>query len=122
MKRKLHPAIEALKEEIHLQKLTYDDVARISELPLTRLKNLMSGRARLSVEDRDRICKAIGISPGDMIVQRADLHEGMNYISVKHLSPELRQAVRLIVDTLTRQQLLFEHHVQRAKRRAATRK
>ena len=122
MKHKLHPAIDTLKEEIHLHGFTYSEIVKLSGISPARFKNLMSGRTKLNVEDRDAICKVIGIEPGDVIIQRADFQESMNYVSVKHLSPELRQSIRQIINMLETQARTIERLTQKAKRRVTTKK
>lgn len=122
MKHKSHPAIDTLKEEIHLHGFTYSEVVKLSGISPARFKNLMSGRTKLNVEDRDAICRAIGIEPGEVIIQRPDFQESMNYVSVKHLPTELRQSIRHIISTLEDQTRTIERLTKRAKRRAVIKK
>lgn len=122
MKHPAHPASEVLKEKFRSLHLNYSDVARLSGLPLSRIKNIMSGRAHLRVEDRDAICLALGIYPGDIVLERADLMSTSHYIDVKALSPDLVQALRIVVDTLVSQTLQITQHTVRKRKRQTTKR
>ncbi|SMG61901.1 Helix-turn-helix domain-containing protein [Cedecea sp. NFIX57] len=118
IKESTHPAIEALREEIHHQGLTYEDIARQAPMSLNHLKNLMSGRTRLRVEDRDAICRAMGVDPQDIFLQRKDYMENLHFIDIRHLPPDLQDAIRMIIGDLTLHTKLLEMHAKRRKRRA----
>lgn len=120
MKHPSHPASEVLKKKFRDLHLNYSDVARLSGVSLSRIKNIMSGRAHFRIEDRDAICLALGIPPSDIVLGRPDLSATNHYIDVKPLSPEVAQAFRLIVDTLISQTLQITQHTVRKKKRRAT--
>lgn len=85
MKESTHSAFEALKKEFHHQGLTYEDIAR--QTPM--LKNLMSDRNRLHVENRNAICRAMDVDPKDYFLQRKDYAENLYFIDIRHLPTDL---------------------------------
>jgi DNA-binding Xre family transcriptional regulator len=101
MKKLMHPTIDVIKNEIHHRGLKYDDVAKKVAIPLVRIKNMMSGRTRLTIEEADAICNALGMTPCDVVFQRRDFEESHRFVDIRRLSPELREAIKLITTRLT---------------------
>lgn len=95
-----NPATQTLKDIIRMQGLTYRDVAECSGLTLNHIRNIMSGRAKLTIDARDKISKAIGVSAGEMILRRPDLQESKSFIDLRIFPEEIQNALRCIVETL----------------------
>ncbi|KML22964.1 hypothetical protein VL10_14840 [Leclercia adecarboxylata] len=60
----------------------------------------MSGRARFTIEARDTICRAIGVYPGEILLQRPDLKDNNGFIDIRTLPEKVQEAMRCITDSL----------------------
>jgi len=78
----MHPAIAIIKDEIHRIQISYGEIANKSGIPLNRLRNMLTGRTPVSLEERDLICSAIGVSPVNIVIRRGDLAESSDYLDL----------------------------------------
>lgn len=69
----MHITVKIIKQTMKNMALSYAEVAHGAGISSSRFKNLMSGRTRMTVDERDHICLAIGISPLDVMLMRPDI-------------------------------------------------
>ncbi|WP_277972900.1 helix-turn-helix domain-containing protein [Pantoea agglomerans] len=100
MKYHIHPAVQIIRDEITRHELTYDEVARLAGIRPDRLRNVLSGRVTLTVEDRDIICRAQGISPEEIVLQCQDLEDHSGFHDIRPLPDPVQAALRTITDAL----------------------
>lgn len=101
MKKIMHPTIDVIKNELHHRKLKYEDIANKTAIPLARIRNLMSGRARLTIQEADVIGYALEMTPCEVVLQRRDFEESHRFLDIRGLPPELQSAIKLMIETLT---------------------
>lgn len=75
MKEQLHPAVEVLKAEIVKIRHSYNKISAKTHISPQRLKNIMTGRADITLKERDKLCEYLDISPIFVVMRRNDIEE-----------------------------------------------
>ncbi|WP_338383992.1 hypothetical protein [Yersinia pseudotuberculosis] len=100
MKPKIHPAVSILKRQIATENIPYDVVAERTSINANRFKNIISGRIRMTMEERDDVCEAIGLSPIDLVLRRTDLKDREHIIDIRELPTGTQNAIRILCSKL----------------------
>lgn len=98
----MHISVQIIADTLKKRGLNYADVAKRAGISLNRFKNLMSGRTRTSMEERDSICFAIGISPLDVMLMRPDIiSDGI--LDLRGFPPEFRNLLAALAEERARE-------------------
>lgn len=93
MVQALHPSINVLKDEIKRGNYNYPQIARGTGLTTQRLKNILSGRADITLKERDLLCIFLDISPIDVVMRREDLLERKDFLDLRGLPEQMKTAL-----------------------------
>lgn len=89
----LHPSVAIIKNEMKRGMHTYAIVAEATKISEQRLKNMMTGRTEMTLEDRDAICAYLHLSPVNIVVRRRDLKNNKDYLDITVLPEGLRSSL-----------------------------
>ena len=62
----LHPTVLAIKSELKKRGISYDKLGDLTQIEVSKIKKIMSGVQGMTLDDRDIICHAIGMSVFDI--------------------------------------------------------
>lgn len=93
MRKQLHPAVLILREEISKQKVTYHTISMKAGIAVNRFKNIMSGRTDMTLNERDGICEALGLTPEEVIHLRRDPRFDRGRSELNHLPLKIRGTI-----------------------------
>lgn len=89
----LHPVVAILKKEVKLKRCKYAQLAEITSIPEQRIKNLMTGRVDMTLNECDIFCNYLNISPINLVSMRKDLNNNMEYLDITGFNSKLRIAI-----------------------------
>lgn len=86
----MHPAVTIIKDEIKSLGIAYDEISARTGIPENRIKNLMTGRTVMSLEVRDALCSAIGLSPVNVVLRRDDIAANEEFLDLRWMPEDVR--------------------------------
>lgn len=89
----MHPAVVILKEKISGKNFQYEDVALHAGMSVHRLKNIMTGRSKMYMEERDALCHVLGITPHEVVILRKDPTFKKMETDLDYLPPKIRKTI-----------------------------
>ncbi|AZI53413.1 XRE family transcriptional regulator (plasmid) [Pantoea agglomerans] len=87
----MHPAVSIIKDEIHRAQISYAEIAHRTGISINRLRNMMTGRTPVTLDARDSICSAIGVSPVNIVIRREDLTENGDYLDLSWMPDNMKK-------------------------------
>ncbi len=96
MKEQLHPAVEVLKAEIIKVRHSYNKISAKTHISPQRLKNIMTGRADITLKERDKLCEYLGISPIFVVMRRNDIEERIDSLDLRGLPDAMRKSLMIL--------------------------
>lgn len=89
----MHPAVTIIKDEIKSLGIAYSEISARTGIPENRIKNLMTGRTAMSLEVRDALCTAIGLSPVNVVLRRHDITANEEFLDLRWMPEDLRTSL-----------------------------
>lgn len=89
----LHPIVAILKRELKFKRCKYAQLSEITSIPEQRIKNLMTGRVDMTLNECDIFCDYLNISPVNLMSMRKDLNNSMDYLDITKFNIKLRTAI-----------------------------
>lgn len=91
MSRNIHPSVYVLRKEILENHHPYAAISQDTGITLDRLKNILTGRADMSLWEGDMISAWLGLSPFETLLRRHDLRGTHDVLDLTRLTPARRQ-------------------------------
>lgn len=96
----MHPAVIIIRDEIKRLGLSYVELSDKTGISEYKIKNIMSGRTTMSLETRDIICKALNISPVNVVLSRHDIALNDEFLDLRWMPDDIREPFLLLVKLL----------------------
>lgn len=96
----IHPGVQVIKNEIGYLKISYPELSKATHIPVNRLKNILSGRVALTLDERDALCEALNISPLDVLLRREDLRKKNELLDLRELPHSARNGLLIIYNEI----------------------
>ncbi|WP_410009778.1 helix-turn-helix domain-containing protein [Pantoea agglomerans] len=71
--------------------MSYEEIAHSTGISINRLRHMMTGRTPVTLDARDSICSAIGVSPVNIVIRREDLTENGDYLDLNWMPDNMRK-------------------------------
>ncbi|SHO54437.1 hypothetical protein [Vibrio quintilis] len=86
----MHPTVVMIRNTINSRSISYSKLSEMSGIGLSRIKRIMSGHQKMTLEDRDQLFAALSISEFSV---SADIRTS-EYISIwNKMSPRSKHAL-----------------------------
>ncbi|TKK13667.1 hypothetical protein EcCFBP13530_22975 [Enterobacter cancerogenus] len=92
----IHPAVKVLKDEIIRSRHSYNKIAAATHISSQRLKNIMTGRADITLRERDILCEYLDISPIFVVMRRNDIQERLDFLDLRGLPESMKKSLIIL--------------------------
>lgn len=92
----IHPAVKVLKDEIIRSRHSYNKIAAATHISSQRLKNIMTGRADITLRERDILCEYLDISPIFVVMRRNDIQERLDFLDLRRLPEAMKKSLIIL--------------------------
>lgn len=96
MNEVIHPAVKVLKDEIIRSRQSYNKIATATHISPQRLKNIMTGRADITLRERDILCEYLDISPIFVVMRRNDIQERLDFLDLRGLPEAMKKSLIIL--------------------------